>query len=141
MCLEFKGDFRSCSVGYKLLGVTPENELVTYMKGEQRAIPKGVWIHERDYRTFLPFGKERLSFEDDGGEYPYGWHIFHTLEGVRRFLSEYRWPIKSRHESRDPVIVKVKVRKAHTTGSKGGCRCTVSTEMCVLNIVKPRVKP
>lgn len=121
MCLERiierSATVKKAGVGWKVFnsdGVLPS-------QGSVNPVPRGKWLHERDYRSLVHKGARNslhTSLNDDK-KYPYGWHIH---------LS----PIAARDRCRYQQIVrKVRYRKATTLGTERRALIVVAKELFI----------
>jgi hypothetical protein len=129
MCLttiiERSTTIKRSGTGYKVFNITLFGLTGPFQGREDRELPVGQWINEKDFRG--PEGyKSHLSYRHVdkrgnclGGKYPYGWHIYVSKTAANN---------RSRVEQ---VIKKVRYRQARTLGRQDGVLIVVAKEMFI----------
>ena len=117
MCLDYKEKFEPCKVGFKVVK-EDNNKLFTAVQGNGRKpLRRGVWLNEEAFRSQSYIGRKTIPSIP---RYPFGFHIFHTLEGAENFKCGVE------------TIVKVKVKEPVATGLQGSAMVTVAKQIRIL---------
>ena len=123
MCLDKKGTFKPCKVGYKTMMMSG-SRLVGYWRNTVKDRKLGVWLDELDFRDSDASEPDTLRTTYSGSHYPYGWHIWHSIEAARRLKGLY-------------ATAKVSVRNPVAVGYEGTLhrrRVTVAKQIKILSI-------
>lgn len=142
MCLYKVKKLKPCTTGYKVMVKTARGYVGEYRRMLQSPHKLGEWSYEEKHRMVSTYNSTICM--EDGGEYPYGFHVFHHLTAARRWRSYYDDIAIS------VVIVKVAVDEPVATGlqscnqiavppdDKDWCvsRVTVAKKIKVLGEVK-----
>ena len=125
MCLDRKGRFKPCKVGYKVM-IRNGSQLVGYWRNISKERKLGVWLSELDFRNSDESSPDTLGTMFSGSHYPYGWHIYHSIEDV-----------KVSYPSLTTAIVKVSVKNPVAVGYEGKLRrrVTVARQIKILEVI------
>jgi len=120
MCLDVIRNFKPCEIGYKAV-YKIDGEFYPPL-GSIKPLPLGIWLKEKDYRLSV-YGN--LQFIGGGEvQYPFGWHIFHTKKAAKGWYPG------------GFLVLRVRVRGAHTVGLQDGQKITVAKEIKILEEVR-----
>jgi len=122
MCLDTKGRFKPCKIGYKLMELK-DGMLFGEFRGQDKPRQQWVWLDEKDFR-FVSFDNTIIT-SDSNSEYPIGWHIYNRLDDAVQQ--------KSHHYS----VVKVSVKNPVAVGYEGSARrrVTVAKHIKILKVL------
>jgi len=127
MCLYYKGNFKPCKVGYKVVRLRG-GKMFAEMQGNNQELQQGAWLNEEYYRA--PHHSGEKLIHAGGFHYPYGWHIFHTKDAAMSW--KLTPPLSSMF-----AIVKVAVKEPVATGLHASHRkITVAKQIKILGIVQ-----
>lgn len=126
MCLDNKGTFKPCKVGYKIMRRDDDGELT----GEYRSLkPRkvGAWLDEASFRGLPADGSPCPTTNDSGSPYPYGFHVYNIREDAESHYDMFC--LSHRH-----AIVKVAIRNPLAVGYEGCSRrrVTVAKQIKIL---------
>lgn len=123
MCLDRKARFKPCRIGYKI--VRRQNKhLFSEIRGNRKVLTKGVWLDEKDFRYDCD-SRRKMIYERRSPTYPYGWHIFHSIEGAKNWMLGID----------TGVLIKVSVKEPVATGYQHQAKITVAKQIKILGIV------
>ncbi len=112
MCLDKKGRFKPCKVGYKIMRLTEDGDLVGEYRSRVEVRKIGTWLDESDFRDSSEL---YLLTDISDSQYPLGWHIYHD-EKVARGRVIYS----------NSVVVKVSVKEHLAVGYQCSRRVTIA---------------
>jgi len=133
MCLDRKGTFKPCKVGYKVMLLVVDNQLVGEWQGLSKPRKLGVWLDESEFRIFDEEHLTTLRTWYSKSKYPIGWHIYNSVADAVELIG---------YGSKEIVppgytVVKVSVRNPVAVGYQGmfNRRITVAKQIKILKVL------
>ena len=125
MCLDRKGTFKPCKVGYKVMEMKGGKLLSEFNLGHtHKELRTGVWLNEEDFRMSCRTQPLRTAVSDS--EYPLGWHTFHSYEDA------VSWGL----DGGRLIVVKVSVKEPECVGYQSNAYWRASPRITVSKFIK-----
>lgn len=127
MCLDvvlerYKKTDKVSGIGYKVFRLQGE-QLMPDCRGGATERPKGVWLHEKNFRDYS--SRNVIKVKNGDSTYCIGWHIFCTLRSAKKWS-------ESCHRKKNAITKKVKYRDARVLGTQRKRKIVVAKEIFIL---------